>query len=107
MERFGFLVLMVGLLAVGFALLECSKLLHTVDEYKHSVDVLEHLYRGVRADHAETLDKVNKVLSHVSDVIDVNNQILDHDRSVIEDVEKLKNDISLLQVRLEDMNDNS
>lgn len=107
MESFVFLVLMVGLLAVVFALLECSKLLHTVDRYKQSVDVLEDLYRGVRADYAETVDKLNKVLSHVHNIVGINDQILDHDRSVIEDVEKLKNDISMLQERLEDVNDNS
>ena len=111
MTTFELLVLVVGILvslcASGFALLECSKLLRSVDRYKQSVDVLEDLYRGVRADLAETLDEVNKNLSHVDSVIDTSKQILDHDRSVIEDVEKIKNDISMLQARLEDVNDNS
>ena len=111
MTTFELLVLVVGILvslcASGFALLECSKMLHSVDRYKHDIDILGDLYRGARADLAETVDEVNKALAHVDNIIDTNNQILNHDKSVIEDVEKLKNDISMLQARLEDMNDNS
>lgn len=111
MTTFELLVLIVGILvslcASGFAVLECSKLFRSVDQYKHYVGILEDLYKAVRADLAETLDEVNKVLAHVDNVIDTDNQILDHDKAVIEDVEKLKNDISMLQVRLEDVNDNS
>ena len=111
MATFELLVLVVGILvslcASGFALLECSKLLRSVDGYKHYVDILEDLYKGTRAELAQTADEVKKVLDHVGNIIDINNQILDHDKSVIEDVEKLKNDISLLQARLEDTDDNS
>lgn len=111
MTTFELLVLVVGILvslcASGFALLECSKLLHSVDGYKHYVGILEDLYKGVRADLAVTVDEVNKTLAHVDSIINTNNQILDHDKSVIEDVEKLKNDISMLQARLEDTDDNS
>ena len=111
MTTFELLVLVVGILvslcASGFALLECSKLLHSVDGYKHYVDILEDLYKGTRAELAQTADEVKKVLDHVDNVIDTTDKILDHDRSVIEDVEKIKNDISMLQVRLEDVNDNS
>ena len=111
MTTFELLVLVVGILvslcASGFALLECSKLLRSVDGYKHYVDILEDLYKGTRAELAQTADEVKKVLDHVGNIIDINNQILDHDKSVIEDVEKLKNDISLLQARLEDTDDNS
>ncbi len=111
MATFELLVLVVGILvslcASGFAILECSKLLHSVDGYKHYVDILEDLYKGARAELAQTADEVKKVLDHVGNIIDINNQILDHDRSVIEDVEKIKNDISMLQARLEDTDDNS
>lgn len=111
MTTFELLVLVVGILvslcAAGFALLECSKLLHSVDGYKHYVGILEDLYKGTRAELAQTADEVKKVLDHVDNVIDTSNKILDHDKSVIEDVEKLKNDVSMLQARLEDMNDNS
>lgn len=111
MTTFELLVLVVGILvslcASGFALLECSKMLRSVDGYKHYVGILEDLYKGTRAELAQTADEVKKVLDHVDNVIDTSNKILDHDRSVIEDVEKIKNDISLLQIRLEDVNDNS
>lgn len=111
MTTFELLILVIGILASlcasGFALLECSKLLHSVDGYKHYVGILEDLYKAARAELTETADEVKKVLDHVDNVIDTSNKILDHDRSVIEDVEKLKIDISMLQARLEDMNDNS
>lgn len=111
MTTFELLVLVVGILvslcASGFALLECSKLLRSVDGYKHYVGILEDLYKGTRAELAQTADEVKKVLDHVDNVIDTTDKILDHDRSVIEDVEKIKNDISMLQARLEDMDDNS
>ena len=111
MAAFELLVLVVGILvslcASGFALLECSKLLRSVDGHKHYVDILEDLYKGTRAELAQTADEVKKVLDHVDNVIDTSNKILDHDKSVIEDVEKIKNDISMLQARLEDMDDNS
>lgn len=111
MATFELLVLVVGILvslcSSGFALLECSKLLRTVDRYQHDVGILENLYKEVRANVVETVDELGKVVAHVDNVIDTNNQILDHDRSVIEDVEKIKNDISMLQARLEDMDDNS
>lgn len=111
MTTFELLVLVVGILvslcASGFALLECSKMLHTVDGYKHDIDIMGDLYRGARADLAEAVDEVNNVLAHVDSVIDTNKQILDYNKSVTEDVEKIKNDISMLQARLEDVNDNS
>lgn len=111
MTTFELLVLVVGILvslcASGFALLECSKLLRSVDGYKHYVGILEDLYKGTRAKLAEAVDEVNKTLAHVDNIIGINNQILDHDKSVIEDVEKIKNDVSMLQARLEDVNDNS
>ena len=111
MTTFELLVLVVGILvslcASGFALLECSKLLRSVERYRHDVGILEDLYRGARADLAETVDEVNKALAHVDNIIDMNNQILDHDRSVIVDIEGIRTDISMLQARLEDMNDNS
>jgi len=111
MTTFELLVLVVGILvslcASGFALLECSKLLHSVDGYKDYVGILEDLYRGARADLAETVDEVNKALAHVDNIIDTNNQILEHDRSVIVDIEGIRTDISMLQARLEDVNDNS
>ena len=111
MTTFELLVLVVGILvslcASGFALLECSKLLRSVDEYKHYVGVLEDLYKGVRADYAQTADEVNKVLANVDNVIGATEEILDHDKSVIEDVEKITNDILMLQARLEDTDDNS
>lgn len=98
---------LIALMTAGFAVIECSKLLHSVDQYKHGVDILEDLYKGTRAELAQTADEVKKVLDHVDNVIDTSDKILDHDGSVIEDVEKLKIDISLLQARLEDMDDNS
>ena len=111
MTTFELLVLVVGILvslcASGFALLECSKLLRSVDQYKHYVDILEDLYKGARGELAQTADEVKKVLDHVDKVIDTSDKILDHYKAVIEDVEKLKNDISMLQLRLEDMNDKS
>lgn len=111
MGTFELLVLVVGILvslcASGFAVFECSKLLHSVDWYKDDVDFLGELYKGARAELAQTADEIKKVLDHVDSVIDTNKEILDHDRSVIEDVEKLKNDISMLQIRLEDTYDNS
>lgn len=111
MTTFELLILVIGILVSlctsGFALLECSKLLRSVDGYKHYVGILEDLYKGTRAELAQTADEVKKVLDHVDNVIDTSDKIPDHDRSVIEDVEKLKNDISLLQIRLEDTYDNS
>lgn len=111
MTTFELLVLVVGILvslcASGFALLECSKLLHSVDRFKHDMDILGDLYRGARADLAEAVDEVNNVLAHVDSVIDTNKQILDYNKSVTVDIGEIRNDISMLQVRLEDTDDNS
>lgn len=100
-------LLLVSLCASGFALLECSKLLHSVAQYKHSVDILEDLYDSTRNTVDNVLAETSKTMNHVDKMIDSCEKIMEFDREIIEDHNKLKNDISMLQIRLEDTYDNS
>lgn len=109
MATFELLVLVVGILvslcASGFALLECSKLLRSVERYRHDVGILEDLYKEDRAEISDAYDRVEALTDIIDNTVDINTNILEHNKSVLEDVLRIRHDVSMLQVRLEDMND--
>lgn len=98
---------LASLFTAGWAILECSKLLNEVDSHKHSLDILEQLYDNIRNNTAEECAKIDKTLVRVDTIIDNCSQVLDHEAKVIEEQEKLRHDISMLEMRLEDLNDNT
>lgn len=102
----GFAVL-VSLFAAGWGIMECSKLLNEVNSHKHAIDILEQLYDDIKNNTAEECAKIDKTLVRVDTIIENCSQVLDHDAKVIEEQEKLRSDISMLEMRLEDLNDNT
>ena len=97
---------LVSLMAAGFAVLEYQRLGGLLENYKHSVDVLEELYDSTRDTVGDVLTETSKTMNHVDKMIEGCEKIIDFDREIIEDHNKIRHDISMLQIRLEDEDDN-
>lgn len=98
---------LVSLMAAGFAVIEYQRLGGLLENYKHSVDILEELYDSTRNTVGDVLAETSKTMNHVDKMIEGCEKIIDHDKSVIVDIGEIRHDISMLQVKLEEVEDDS
>lgn len=94
---------LVSLMAAGLAVIEYQKIAGLLERYKHSVDILEELYDSTRNTVSDVLAETTKAMNHVDKMIEGCEKILDHDKSVIVDIGEIRHDISMLQVKLEEV----
>jgi low affinity Fe/Cu permease len=94
-------------MAAGLAVIESSKVQNLLSSYKHSVDILEELYESTRNTVNDVLTESSKTMNHVDKMIEDCEKIIDFNREIIEDHNKIRHDISMLQIRLEDEDDST